>query len=125
MSCENSSMTTDATRLRHVPPWFIHVRSIVHIARASTGANRGETTGGTCARGSHGYTTRRPSTTNLHEVSYGLQMPNLIAVRSHSIRYISSGNCYIRCDQHCCESIAEHGRDVSAEIRFEYFDYSE
>ena len=32
-----------------------------------------ETAGRNCARGSHGYTARRPSTTNLHEASYGLR----------------------------------------------------
>ena len=33
---------------RRVPPWLLYVGSVVHIARASTGAIRGETAGGTC-----------------------------------------------------------------------------
>jgi CheY-like chemotaxis protein len=56
--------------------------SVVHIARASTAANRSETTDGICARGSRGCTARRPSTPFLHEDFQRTSMPTLITVSS-------------------------------------------
>jgi hypothetical protein len=85
--------------LRHVPLWLLYVRSVVHIARASTGANQGETAGGTCARGSHGYSARRLSATNLHEVFPRMSMRAVVASASHSTWHISISKCYSRFDR--------------------------
>jgi hypothetical protein len=91
-SAKRSKMPRSSARLSDV-------RSVVHIARASTGENRGRD----CRRKLRANRTVKrhaePSTTNLREVSYGLRCQLSLRSALHSIWYISGGQCYSRCDQ--------------------------